>query len=359
MRRSHEFLGFAALTLAVTALGLAGSAEMAVAGGETCHGQPATIVGKPGSDIHATDGPDVIVTNGAPQTYAGDGNDLVCVTGGAGMRHTDVLADSGDDLVESSTSEADVVYASLGAGDDTFTGGPGPESVEASDPWGSPRSEGADTVTTGGGDDRVTTGGGPGDPDHDVIDLGPGNDEAQLDGPVDPALPIQGGSGSNELEFNRSTMRRAWVVDNAAGQATYAGEAVVTWSGMENFQLGPWGKWEAPSFIGGEGPEAVYSLVPLTSLDLGGGDDRVNIHVHTQRLVDHVSYVGGDGDDTFALNAGPGDQARRVDLDLVAGSLLFRPDEQPVRARIHGFERYRLSAWRLDVQGTAAAETVR
>lgn len=356
MRRTRGLVGLATLTL--VGAGLTVSGEVAAAGVESCHGQPATIAGTPGSDLRGTDGPDVIVTNGAADTYAGDGDDLVCVTGGDGMDRASVLVDEGDDVVDASASEADRVDARLGPGTDTFTGGPGGDQVDASDPWDSPRHQGADAVDTGSGDDWVTTGGAPGEPDHDAIDLGPGDDGVQLDGPVDPELPIRGGEGADEVTFDRSTMRRAWVIDNATGQATHAGEPVVRWDGMESFRLTPWGAWVAPSFIGGEGPEKVFTVVPLTSLDLGGGDDRVNLDLHTARLVDEASYTGGEGDDTFVLYAGAGDQARRVDLDLVDGRLLFRPAQEPVRAQIHEFERYRLSAWRLDVRGTAATDEV-
>lgn len=358
MPRSPSVLGLAALACALTAGGLLVGGGASAEGGATCLGQPATIVGTPGHEIHATDGPDVVVTNGASQTYAGDGADLVCVTGGAGLDGTDVLAGDGDDVIDASASAAPRVYAGLGAGDDTFTGGPGPDTVEASDPWATPRAEGADAVSTGGGDDRVVTGGAPSDPDHDVVDLGQGHDAVQLDGPVDPALPISAGSGSDTLELNRSTMRRAWVIDNAAGQATRAGAPVITWSGFESFSLTPWGAWDAPSFVGGSGPEKVFSVVPLTSVDLGGGDDRIALHLHTKRLVDHATYVGGAGADTFKLNSDDGDQPRRVDLDLVGGRLLFRPAEEPVHARIATFERYRLSARRLDVAGTPDPEHV-
>ena len=160
-------------------------------------------------------------------------------------------------------------------------------------------------MTTGGGNDSVVTGGVPGDPDHDAIDLGPGDDEVELEGPVDPAYSIDGGSGSDEIEFGRSTMRRAWAIDNSAGQATHAGEPVVTWSGFETFQLLPWSGWVAPSFIGGDGAETVYTVVPLTSVDLGDGNDRVNLDLHTRRLVDHASYFGGAGIDTLTSTLAP------------------------------------------------------
>ena len=358
MRRSHEVIGIATLTLAIVGVGSADTVEGAAAGAATCQGQVATIVGMPRSEIHGTNGPDVIVTNGAADIYAGDGDDLVCVTGGAGLDDVDVLADHGDDIVDASASEADGVYVSLRGGDDTFVGGPHTDVVEASDPWETTRSGGADSVSTAGGDDWVTTGGGPGDIDHDVIDLGSGNDRVQLDGPVDPGLPILAGVGSDQLVLNRSTMRQAWVIDNLAGRATRAGDPVITWNGIESFELTPWGAWSAPSFIGSDVSEVVYSVIPLTSVDLGGGNDRVNLDLHTRRLVDEATYDGGAGTDGFSLNAGAGDQAERVDLDLVDGRLLFRPEDEPVAAQIHRFERYRLSAWRLDVMGTAAPEHV-
>ncbi|RHW24153.1 hypothetical protein D0Z08_25885 [Nocardioides immobilis] len=358
MRRSRQAFCLSAVALAVAGVGLSGSAEVVAVGAEFCHGHEATIVGTPGADIDGTDGPDVIVTNGAFVTDAGDGDDLICVTGGTRKEDADVYADAGDDVIDTSASGAGSARVDLGTGDDTYLGGPGPDRVFAADSELSPRGQGSDTVTTAGGDDWVVTGGVPGDRDHDAIDLGSGDDEVGLEGPGDPALPIQGGSGSDEIEFGRSTMRRAWAIDNAAGQATYAGEPVLTWSGMESFELTPWGGWVAPSFVGGDGPEKVFSVVPLTSVDLGGGDDRIAFHLHTKRLVDHATYDGGAGTDSFILNAGAGDQARRVDLDLVGGSLLFRPADEAVRARIGEFERYRLSAWRLDVAGTAAPEHV-
>lgn len=344
-----------AVAVAVTGVGLAGSIDVAAAGVESCHGQAATIVGTPGSDITGTGGPDVVVTNGAASTYTGAGDDLVCVTGGSGMEDADVEAQEGDDVVDTSVSEARYARVGLGAGNDTFTGGPRAESVWASDPWESPPGDGTDSVTTGGGDDTVMTGGNLRHPDHDTIDLGPGRDDAWLQGAVDPELPIQGGYGADQLELDRGTLRHALVIDNAAGQATDAGVPVIAWSGMEQFRLGSIGSSEAPSFVGSAVSERIWTSVPFTSIDLGGGDDLVNLELQ-HRLVDHASYVGGAGDDDFILYAGAGDDAQRVDLDLPGGRLLFRRDQEAVHARIHGFESHRLSARRLDVRGTAGPD---
>lgn len=356
--RASRTSGLAALTLAVSGLGLAVSVDVAAAGDQACLGEPATIVGEPGSTVNGTDGPDVIVTNGATETYAGTGDDLVCVTGGSRTEDVDVSAGDGDDVVDTTASTALRAQVRLDDGDDSFTGGPGPDHVSASDPWESPRGQGADLVNTGDGDDLVETGGGSfTSPDHDVIDLGRGRDSVWLQGAVDPQLPLDGGPGSDELEFGRGTMRQALVIDNAAGHATAAGEPVTTWSGFERFRFAPMGVVKPPSFVGGAGPDRVWTAVPLTSVDLGGGDDLLDLELQ-DKLVDHASYVGGRGHDAFILYAGAGDQARRVEIDLPHRTLLFRRDEQAVRALLRGFETHRMFAVRLDFYGTAAPDHV-
>lgn len=65
MHRSPRAVGLSALVLVLAGVGFAGSVEVSAAGGAFCHGQEATIVGTAGTDIRATNGPDVIVTNGA------------------------------------------------------------------------------------------------------------------------------------------------------------------------------------------------------------------------------------------------------------------------------------------------------
>ena len=125
-------------------MGLAGSAEVAGAGGEPCHGQAATIVGTPGTDIRATNGPDVIVTNGAPSTDARDGDDLICVTGYTRKDDADVYGGDGDDDIDASATGAGRARVDLGDGDDTYVGGPGPDRVTAADDELSPRGQGSD-----------------------------------------------------------------------------------------------------------------------------------------------------------------------------------------------------------------------
>ena len=354
----RTLLSCAVIASVTSGLAAASPRDAWAAEGETCHGQAATIVGEPGSDVEGTDGPDIVLSNGAETVYTGLGDDLVCLTHGTRRRDVKVDPGGGDDVVDGSESTAERVSAFLGPGDDTYTGGPGEDYVEASDPWEGPSGDGADTVVTGGGRDIVVTGGPPSSPDHDAVDLGAGRDDAWINGVVDPAFPVAGGGGSDQLELSRSTLRQALVLDNATGRATDAGDPVMTWSGMERFRITPSGAFEAPSFIGGAGSERVWTSVPLSSVDLGGGDDLVNLEVHGS-MVDNAAYVGGSGEDAFILYAGAGDQARQVDLDLPEHTLLFRRVRQTVHARIEGFERHRFSARQIDVRGTAAADHVR
>lgn len=363
MRGTGRLVARAALSLAICSAVLSGSPDAAVAVGETCHGQAATLVGTAGAELRGTAGPDVIVTNGAFPVMADAGNDLVCVTGGAGLTdqdNMDVYGEDGDDVIDATALEADRLFVDLGLGNDTFTGGAESDGVLANAPFDdspSAHTAGSDTVYTGAGDDNVSTGGPPGFPDHDTIDLGPGRDLAGITGSVDPALPVQAGEGSDELSFDRSSLHDALVIDNAGQQATAAGAVSMTWNGFERFHLTPIGHYEPPSFLGGPGSERLLTSIPLTSVDLGAGDDVVNLELQ-RKLVDHAAYQGGPGDDTFVIYAGAGDSARSIRLDLPRRKLVFQRAQQSVRARINGFERHRFSAYRIVFRGAPGADHV-
>lgn len=333
---------------------------------ESCHGQPGTIVGGPGIEIDGTDGADVIVTNGSEITIAGDGNDLVCVTGGAALderTNLQVNGGIGDDVIDASANQADRMFGYLGEGDDIYIGGPAGDHVAANDPWAKDPSEGADAVSTGAGADFVETGGLPGRPDQDAVDLGSGGDNLWVQGIVDEANPMLGGTGSDQLQFDRYAVRRALVINNAVGVATDAGAPVMAWDSFEKFRISHIGPYQPPSFVGGEGRDRVRAYIPLTSADMGGGDDVLNVHLHDQ-LLDRATYDGGDGEDFFVFNAGAGDQAERVKLNLRRGRMLFQPETkytteaEAIRARVRGFERHRLSAVRMDVVGTKGSDHI-
>lgn len=342
------------LAAATTALGLGAATGSATDAAELCQGRAATIVGSPGAEVTGTDGADVVVSNGATEVVTGAGDDLVCVTAGSRKDDVDVLVGDGDDVVDASSSTSGTTRAELGDGDDSYVGGPGPDLVGASDYWQTPPDQGADTVSTGPGDDTVVTGGTPKNLDHDAVDLGEGDDDAWLTGPVDPARPILGGAGRDRLELDRVSMVPALVLDNAAGQATDSGVPVMTWSGMEDFRLTPFSRWQPPSFIGGDGAERVWTSVPLAEARLGGGDDRLNLDLDEGPLLADSCFEGGRGQDTFIIYAGAGDQAERVSYDRRHGSMLFQRDRQVAAdLQVDGFDRFRMSARHLELRGTA------
>lgn len=344
--------------LAATATVMSVQATPAAAGVETCHGRPATIVGEPGGEIEGTDGADVVVTNGAARTLTGDGDDLVCVTGGTPDDDSDTQVGDGDDVVDTTASLAIRNHAYLGEGDDTFTGGAGPDDVSASAPFSKSQGEGSDVVVTGGGADFVQTGGSQSHPDHDTIDVGAGRDDVFVQGPVDPAFTIAGGTGADRLLLDRIAVRHALVLDNVRERATDAGVTVMTWSSFQRFDLSHIGPYEPPSFIGGPQAERVSAFIPLASVDLGGGDDVLNLE-YQERLVARPDFVGGPGTDALVLDSGAGDQAQRVDLDVPDRRLFFRREQgAQMRARISSFEVYRLSADRLDVRGSRGPDVV-
>ena len=99
MRCSHVLAVLTGLLVALAGVGLTAGAQTPCRR-RVRHGQAATIVGTPGTDIRATNGPDVIVTNGAPSTDARDGDELICVTGYTGKDDADVYGGDGDDDID-------------------------------------------------------------------------------------------------------------------------------------------------------------------------------------------------------------------------------------------------------------------
>jgi hypothetical protein len=353
MPRSRVLTGALAAVLAV-AFSLVAPLHATAGDADSCHGQPATIVGAGGAFIEGTDGPDVIVTNGASSVRAGAGDDTVCVT----VREAEVHADGGDDVVDASAvSDGSIVQ--LGLGDDSFAGGPGPDLVAAGKRAGPTSGQGSDTVSTGPGDDIVTTGGTAAAPDHDRIDLGAGRDVVRLFGAVDPDFPIIGGADDDELRFERQTLRQRLVINNATGRATRAGVPVMRWNTVENFRLRPFRGAEPPVFIGGKTNEIVWAYTPLASAHLGGGNDWLDL-LTGGRLAQNARYEGGAGADRFLLPWAFGTvMARRVELDLVTGSLLARTGKHTARGKVLGFEVHKVAAHELEVRGTPGRDRVK
>lgn len=135
----------AALTIVTLVSGALLTGAPATAGGETCGGRPATIVGT-GTVTRGTPGDDVIVTGDSRITYADAGDDLICVTPSRSP-YGDLFVDAGpgDDVVDASTSTTPVNITQLGTGLDRYLGGPSPDEVRAN--GADDRVEAADAMT--------------------------------------------------------------------------------------------------------------------------------------------------------------------------------------------------------------------
>ena len=185
----------AAVTL-LAVLPLAAPPLVAHAAVPTCQGEPATLVGKPGAPLNGTAGRDVMVSRGASHVNAGDGDDVVCITGSTkdGYR-VRVAAGNGNDSVL--VTGNNTVRAFLGDGRDNFSGADEADDVLGGDfdddEFNDYRDDDADTITTAGGDDVVTAS------HHDSIALGSGDDGLQWAGPAGEPYTgeADGGPGRN------------------------------------------------------------------------------------------------------------------------------------------------------------------
>lgn len=142
----------AALAVALVSAPLSTRTDAAEAG-PTCHGERATLVGKPGKLLRGTGRRDVVVTAGSSDVATGAGNDLICVVGGGGF--TLVRSEGGDDEVYVVGKHRGQVQFVSGTGNDTFVGRAERDLVTLD-------LDGRDHVQTGGGRDivvlRPTTG---------------------------------------------------------------------------------------------------------------------------------------------------------------------------------------------------------
>lgn len=261
MRRTTPLTAAALLGLAMIA-----PTTSATAAGATCQGQAATIVGS-GRSVTGTEGPDVVVTNGATSVRTLGGDDLVCISGA--RPYITVSTGDGDDSVDGTGARGEQVLADLGSGTDTFTGG--------------------------GVDDRIT------------LDY----PDAAATGPD----VVHGGGGSDALFLQ--TGPGAAVIDNATGRFTSAGELRTTWSGLEEFWLGPEPTARDLTVVGSDAAERVYDSTfdpTKVTVDLRGGDDGWFSGVapaETSRL------DGGTGRDQLYVASDTG----ALDLDLRDGLL--------------------------------------
>jgi hypothetical protein len=283
-------------------VGLAVPATRADAAVETCFGMPATLVGTPGESLTGTEGPDVVVANGAGDVETLGGDDSVCVT----RRGTfEVDTGTGDDEVSWVTKHSGG-SVDLGPGSDSYTGGDQGSYVNTGD-----RAEaraglplGTDTVVTGSGLDTVITGhvSNSTAPSTDVIHLGAGRDEARVAGAV-PAT-LDGGSGMDGL-YVTSRVHGDWVVNGETGVLSLDGAAMPPATSFAAYHLSGL-TWNSLMFRGGPGSELVEvsNLSGLVKNDgpfnaqMGGGNDKLLV-----RSQDTGPFLGGDGNDSIRIEA--------------------------------------------------------
>lgn len=166
-----------------------------------CRGEPATVEGS--GDLVGTPARDVIVSTGdyTAQVDALDGDDLLCVYGGAR-----VDAGPGNDVVDTSVADGGSAYADLGVGNDTYIGGPGRDVVNGG--------SGVNRISTVGGDDELLVDTSA----TDDVDLGPGDDYATIQPGGRPTGSLEFGTGYDTVDVRGRPTRSSTVkVDMPAG----------------------------------------------------------------------------------------------------------------------------------------------
>ncbi|GAB3014132.1 hypothetical protein GCM10011376_08460 [Nocardioides flavus (ex Wang et al. 2016)] len=326
----------------------------ATAAGETCQGQPATIVGTPGAFVlTGTEGRDVIVTNGSLQVDALGGDDLLCVT----VRGAQVRAGDGDDVVDTTAVTQLSTTARLGAGSDRFVGGAARDIVFAG-------------ASAPGSADMT-------DSERDVIDTGPATSSRYEPDEVDSGS--RGVANADEVHLDRGILRWAGVptpstvvdagsrstlaldavltetiaIDNRAGTLTVDQHPALPFTGFTDFTVfaerGP--RWI--SFRGSSRDESLsLELWDARGHDvrMGGGDDTLRYQAPgVDGMTRASTQHGGGGHDRVELLL-PDEVA--VELDL-ARARLATSDRRGRAARVARFEDASVMATEVELRGTA------
>jgi hypothetical protein len=185
----------------------------------------------------------------------------------------------------------------LGDGDDTL-------SVDRSDPLVAAGGPGADTLRSGAGGDELS--GGPGD---DRLDGGAGDDALTGGAGTDD---LAGGAGEDFVRYDDATGPVTVSLDGTRNDGA-AGENDFVRADVEGAGGGPYGG----RVTGNDGPNVLGARGGDTTLDGGGGDDRLN-GADTGRTV----LIGGAGQDFFAPGWGDNTvEARDGERDQVLCSV--------------------------------------
>ena len=330
------------------------------AAGETCQGRPATIVGQPlQSPLLGTEGPDVVVTNGAIRVDTLGGDDLVCVTDVTRPGVLTLRTGAGNDVVDASASGS-WIDAELGSGSDHYTASTGRDSVELGSTDGPSRIDlEADTVV-------ATTGVRPGQSgdeytsgmldiaNPDVLDLAGDGHTIRWGGTQAAGSRVAVGTSASLLpDLGLGDV----VIDAASRSWTEDGAPVLWWSGdIVRFEVGP-GAPESLSIMGSDRDEYVGVFLSrgartVERYALGGGSDVLVSQDGAGRR--GSAYVGGPGEDSIDLWAG-----KRLDLDLARGRLENRIFGATHRSTFRGWDHVRVGAKKMTVLGTRKADDIR
>jgi Ca2+-binding RTX toxin-like protein len=274
------------LTAAVVAAGLAAPLAAAPAqAAPSCHGQRATIVGKPRSVITGTGHRDVIVTNGAKKVRSLGGDDLICVDAHS-VVITLIYSGAGDDSVYVSDRSANVRYWGA-SGSDAY------QSVGLGDTV-SLLGDGRDRISTGPGGDNVgirTAGGNLGTSN---VNLGPGSDGLVFIG--DSARGhFEGGGGPHpDTLWILHSSHHVWKLDNVRGEAEVGTQVRFRWHGFEHFDL---------------------SRLLAPEIDFRGSDVNEQLNLEQKQKTRLVARMGAGDDQVFGgalddlIDGGPGDDS--------------------------------------------------
>lgn len=323
----------------------------AQAAAETCRGLPATLVGAPDQRLVGTEGPDVVVTNGAQSLTALGGNDTICVTGTpvtSGQVVIDIDAGGGDDHVEASVQGRGTA-AVLGAGADTFVSGNGAgHSVYAgTSRLASSTDTEADSVRITAGSASVTSGQ-VGAVNSDTVAINDGtvvwNGRSSGQGPVTAAgqgfLVLGGVTGST-------------VIDAGKGYASSESSSL-GFTGFTGFTFSGGSAGDTLTFRGTGADERLEVFAPdgvERDVTMRGGDDFYGTNGTGTRS---SKARGGTGRDEVLLAL----PKYTVTADLDSSRAVARKGRTRKVVKTPAFEDLSLTARRGVVDGTPGAEQI-
>lgn len=218
----------------------------------------------------------------------------------------DLDAAAGNDLVDTTAMPAGFyLTAVLGAGSDTFVGGPGSDTViaRAPKPDAQPNDGERDVIDTGAGTDDVTSGV-PGLANSDVVRTGNGDDDVTWSGVMGGDGVLDAGAG-HDL-FYADAPGQTFRIDLDAQTLTRDGVLQARFNSFESLYVSPEPGLGTVQAVGSEGDDVINLGVGAFEVqaDLRGGDDYLghgNFDSDTEQGYDcaesRVTLRGGAGND--------------------------------------------------------------